>query len=129
MRFVHSADRFPRDFTIDVNICGLQFARADFVAAVEDALRRHDVPPEFLCLDLTESVLMRAGHGVPSPRPEHARCRRVRGGCDEVQRYLFGKAMPPADALDWRNSVGPVRGMPDFPPGGSAQKSLPFLLP
>jgi diguanylate cyclase (GGDEF)-like protein len=167
-----------RDFRINVNICGLQFARPDFVATVEDALRRHDVPPEFLCLELTESILMvdlecgarkiaalrdrgittqidDFGTGYSSlaylqslplsalkidgsfirdigARPNSEKLLRgivslahglnlrvvvecvetaeqlrivSLAGCDEVQGYLFGKAMPPAAALDWWNAV------------------------
>ena len=41
-----------------VNVSARQFRTAGFVEAVEDALRKHLVPPPFLELELTESVLI-----------------------------------------------------------------------
>lgn len=44
---------------VAANISPLQFRRIDFVASVAEALRRHDVPPGLLTLELTESMVMR----------------------------------------------------------------------
>lgn len=44
---------------VAANISPLQFRRADFVATVAAALQRHQVPPELLTLEVTESMVMR----------------------------------------------------------------------
>ncbi len=44
---------------IAVNVSALQFQDAGFVARTVDALARHSVPGGSLCLEITESVLMR----------------------------------------------------------------------
>jgi len=47
------------DWTISVNLSPLQFAHADLVHIVSSALKRHDVPPDRLILEITESTAMR----------------------------------------------------------------------
>ena len=44
---------------VAVNVSAWQFARADFVETVQDALRKSGIPAELLELELTESVLMK----------------------------------------------------------------------
>jgi EAL domain-containing protein (putative c-di-GMP-specific phosphodiesterase class I) len=41
-----------------VNLSGRQFAHSDIVGQVSAALERTGVPPELVCLEITESVLM-----------------------------------------------------------------------
>ena len=45
--------------TIAVNVSAVQFAQPDFVETVAEALRRTGFPPQYLELELTESMLMR----------------------------------------------------------------------
>ena len=45
-------------FTMAVNLSARQLAQADLVAQVADALERTGAPPELVCLEITESVLM-----------------------------------------------------------------------
>jgi diguanylate cyclase (GGDEF)-like protein len=52
-----------RDLRVAVNVSARQFLLADFVARVEGALRRHDLPPECLEIELTEEVLQ-TGRGT-----------------------------------------------------------------
>jgi EAL domain-containing protein (putative c-di-GMP-specific phosphodiesterase class I) len=47
-----------RDIRVAVNLSARQFDDDRFVQGVVDCLRRHDVPPRYLELELTESVLM-----------------------------------------------------------------------
>lgn len=53
------------DFVISVNLSLRQLRQRQFVKRLEDSLRRHDVPPECLELEVTESLLM--------DRPDEAR--------------------------------------------------------
>ena len=46
------------DLVMSVNVSALQLQRADFAAAVKNALAEHGLPPEALELELTETVLM-----------------------------------------------------------------------
>jgi diguanylate cyclase (GGDEF)-like protein/PAS domain S-box-containing protein len=48
----------PSDFSIAVNLSARQLAHPDLVARVAGALERTGVPPELICLEITESVLM-----------------------------------------------------------------------
>jgi diguanylate cyclase (GGDEF)-like protein/PAS domain S-box-containing protein len=50
-----------RDLEIAVNVSARQLQHPDFVEHVEDALRRSDLPPHLLTLELTESVLVASG--------------------------------------------------------------------
>jgi diguanylate cyclase (GGDEF)-like protein/PAS domain S-box-containing protein len=50
-----------RDLEIAVNVSVRQLQHPDFVEHVEDALRRSDLPPHLLTLELTESVLVASG--------------------------------------------------------------------
>jgi diguanylate cyclase (GGDEF)-like protein/PAS domain S-box-containing protein len=45
-------------FVLAVNVSAKQFRQADFVAQVQDAVRRHDIDPTLLKLELTESLLL-----------------------------------------------------------------------
>ena len=49
-------DRLPY---VSVNVSVRQFRTPGFVAQVHEALRRHDVPPSALVLEITESLLLR----------------------------------------------------------------------
>ena len=51
-------DQGRRDFTVAVNFSAQQLQRPDIVEQVRDALKRHDVPPSMLEIELTESSLM-----------------------------------------------------------------------
>jgi diguanylate cyclase (GGDEF)-like protein/PAS domain S-box-containing protein len=46
------------DFVLAVNVSAKQFRQADFVAQVQDAVRRHAIDPTLLKLELTESLLL-----------------------------------------------------------------------
>jgi diguanylate cyclase (GGDEF)-like protein/PAS domain S-box-containing protein len=47
-----------RPLTMSVNVSGRQFERADLATIVSAALTESGLPPERLCLEMTESVLM-----------------------------------------------------------------------
>ncbi|OLB65625.1 MAG: diguanylate cyclase [Actinobacteria bacterium 13_2_20CM_2_72_6] len=47
-----------RPLTMSVNVSGRQFERADLASVVAAALAESGLPPERLCLEMTESVLM-----------------------------------------------------------------------
>lgn len=51
-------DRGHRDFTVAVNVSAQQLQRHGLVAQVDAALRRHDVPPAMLDIEITESSFM-----------------------------------------------------------------------
>ena len=51
------------DFTLDVNLSPLQLREPAIVDVVADALARHDVPPENLVIEITESLLVEDGSG------------------------------------------------------------------
>lgn len=51
------------DFTLDVNLSPLQLREPAIVEMVADALDRHDVPPENLVIEITESLLVEDGSG------------------------------------------------------------------
>jgi diguanylate cyclase (GGDEF)-like protein/PAS domain S-box-containing protein len=46
------------DFTIAVNVSGRQLREDSFVGMVRNALFEHGLPPQNLCLEMTESILM-----------------------------------------------------------------------
>jgi len=48
-----------RDWTISVHLSPLQFAHADLIQTVRSALKRHELPPNSLILEITESTAMR----------------------------------------------------------------------
>ena len=49
--------------TLSVNVSPVQFAQADFVAQVLQALERHQVPPGRLCLEITEALILQDPDG------------------------------------------------------------------
>lgn len=51
-------DRGHRGFTIAVNVSAQELQLHGLVASVGDALRRHKLPADILCMELTESSLM-----------------------------------------------------------------------
>ncbi len=59
------ADLLPRGLRVAVNVSGRQLREPGFVLEVLTALERHDVPPELLVIELTETVLARDGSGIP----------------------------------------------------------------
>ena len=48
-----------RDLWVSVNVSARQLAQADFVAVVERALRETGVPAESICLEVTETAVLR----------------------------------------------------------------------
>jgi len=46
---------------IAINVSALEFCRNDFIAGVEQILRETGIPPRYLEMEITESVLMRRG--------------------------------------------------------------------
>lgn len=57
-------DRGFEDVSVAVNISALQFRRDDIVATVRDVLTETRLPPEYLELELTESLLMQHAEDV-----------------------------------------------------------------
>ena len=53
------AERPGLELSVSVNLSGRQLADAGLVATVRDILRESGVPAELLCLEITETVLMR----------------------------------------------------------------------
>ncbi|PPD46348.1 MAG: hypothetical protein CTY16_09315 [Methylobacter sp.] len=49
---------FTRNLELSVNVSAKQFRHTDFVAQVQDAVRRHAIDPQLLKLELTESMLL-----------------------------------------------------------------------
>jgi len=47
-----------RDLVLAVNVSAKQFRQADFVAQVQAVIQRHDIHPDRLKLELTESMLL-----------------------------------------------------------------------
>ncbi|MFT6987664.1 MAG: diguanylate cyclase (GGDEF)-like protein [Psychromonas sp.] len=54
---VWQKESLTRDLTLAVNVSAKQFRQKDFVAQVQAALQRHDIPGNLLKLELTESLL------------------------------------------------------------------------
>jgi EAL domain-containing protein (putative c-di-GMP-specific phosphodiesterase class I) len=52
-------DRNNTGFTVAVNLSPLQLDQDDLVGAVENALQEHDVPADYLELEITEGALMK----------------------------------------------------------------------
>jgi diguanylate cyclase (GGDEF)-like protein/PAS domain S-box-containing protein len=52
-------DRKNTGFTVAVNLSPLQLDQDDLVGAVENALQEHDVPADYLELEITEGALMK----------------------------------------------------------------------
>ncbi len=55
-KWQHAA--LTRKLILSVNISAKQFRQADFVAQVQNAIRYHAIDPQFLKLELTESMLL-----------------------------------------------------------------------
>jgi diguanylate cyclase (GGDEF)-like protein/PAS domain S-box-containing protein len=53
---------------MNINVSGVQLARADFVFSVAQALRRHGVRPDQITLEFTESVLIDGEVVIPTMR-------------------------------------------------------------
>ena len=51
-------ETFDVDVSIAVNVSGRQLRDNDFLTCVRDALTQTQLPPEALCLEMTESILM-----------------------------------------------------------------------
>src|SRR5450830_930852 len=47
-----------QELSLSVNVSPVQFAQADFVTRVLQALERHQVPPGRLCLEITEGLIL-----------------------------------------------------------------------
>jgi diguanylate cyclase (GGDEF)-like protein len=52
------ADPRARTLRLAINVSGRQFHQPDFVARVAESIRRHDIDPALLKLELTESVVL-----------------------------------------------------------------------
>jgi diguanylate cyclase (GGDEF)-like protein len=52
------ADLVPHDLAVSVNLSGRQLAQRDLIPTVQQILRATGLPPERLCLEVTESVLI-----------------------------------------------------------------------
>ncbi len=53
-----SRDDWPNGFTIAVNVSGAELSDAEFARHVADVIRRHGIPVERLCLELTETAFV-----------------------------------------------------------------------
>jgi len=53
------------DLTVSVNISGRQLMQPGFVSDVERVLRETSLPPDTLCLEITETVLMENSQSAP----------------------------------------------------------------
>jgi diguanylate cyclase (GGDEF)-like protein/PAS domain S-box-containing protein len=51
-------DPLARDLTLAINVSSQQFRDADFIQQVQAAIQRHDINPELVKLELTESMLL-----------------------------------------------------------------------
>jgi diguanylate cyclase (GGDEF)-like protein len=71
--------------TVSVNISILQLLQEDFLKIVEEALIIHDIKPEYLELEITESILMESFDRIIS-RLERLRDKKIRIALDD-----FGK--------------------------------------
>ena len=50
--------RWPTDFTVAVNVSGRELSEFSYVELVHDALKRHSLAPQQLCLEITETALV-----------------------------------------------------------------------
>lgn len=57
-------DEFNKDYVISVNISILQLLQNDFMDTVNEALNLADLKPEFLELEITESILMQSFNSI-----------------------------------------------------------------
>ena len=57
-RAAQDALRLPADLAVAVNVSGIQIMRDGFASEVEAILSKVGLPPERLCLELTETVLL-----------------------------------------------------------------------
>jgi len=55
-RWLH--DGVPFIGHLSINVCPWQFARPDFVSELRESLQRHDIDPQRLMLELTETALL-----------------------------------------------------------------------
>ncbi len=53
-----AAGEVPEDFVVSVNVSGRPLRNRGLVDRVESALRRHGVPPDRLCIEITETALV-----------------------------------------------------------------------
>ena len=51
-------DDITRDLTLSINVSAKQFRQADFVNQIKEAVKRNDINPMLLKLELTESMLL-----------------------------------------------------------------------
>jgi EAL domain-containing protein (putative c-di-GMP-specific phosphodiesterase class I) len=51
-------DGWPSDFTIAVNVSGRELAENGFVELVAEAMSRHVIAPERICLEITETAFV-----------------------------------------------------------------------
>jgi diguanylate cyclase (GGDEF)-like protein/PAS domain S-box-containing protein len=73
---------WPAHMTVAVNVSARELTGRDFRSRVEQALRRHDVDPKRLVLEITESSILRAGPSALSDL-EKLRQRGVRVAIDD----------------------------------------------
>ena len=53
-----SREGWPSDFTMAINVSGRELAELGFAAQVDDAIRRHAISPQQVCLEITETALV-----------------------------------------------------------------------
>jgi diguanylate cyclase (GGDEF)-like protein/PAS domain S-box-containing protein len=51
-------DGWPKSFTMAVNVSGRELSETSFAGQVDDAMRRHGIAPERLCLEITETAFV-----------------------------------------------------------------------
>jgi EAL domain-containing protein (putative c-di-GMP-specific phosphodiesterase class I) len=51
-------DGWPSGFTMAVNVSGRELAETGFAGIVAEAIRRHAIAPERICLEITETALV-----------------------------------------------------------------------
>ena len=73
------------DLTVSVNISILQLLQADFIDFVNETLRKYRIKPEYLELEITESILIESFE-IITPRLQSLRNNKVRIALDD-----FGK--------------------------------------
>ena len=59
-----SRDDWPIGFTMAVNVSGRELSETGFAGIVDEAIRRYDIAPQRLCLEITETAFIGAWGGI-----------------------------------------------------------------
>lgn len=59
-----SVSATTNQLSIAINISGQQFHNAEFIDSIKTAIRKHDIKPSLLKLELTESIVLDESHAV-----------------------------------------------------------------